>query len=508
MPAKSSPMVSIPTSVLKSCSDVLAPLITRLAELSFRKGVFPTGYKTAAVTPLLKKKGLDKDEASNYRPISNLHTVSKIIERLFLSRIVAHVEQSPCYNKLQSAYRRGHSTETALLRLTNDVYCGADKGHRTLLIQLDLSAAFDMIDVNIMLRRLEQSFGLTGTTLNWIKLYATGRKQYVRFGDYCSTTTMNNFGVPQGSVLGPMLFSLYVAPIADVIKSYDVMHAQYADDTQLYIGLSRASALTMDTCFAAVHRWFEVNGLALNPDKSEAIVIGTGARHRQEGEIGSVRLGDVDIHTSDSVRSLGVTIDRTLSFNQHVNNICKASFCHIRALHRIRPLITTDDAKAIATAVVLSRLDYCNSLLYGTSSANLQKLQRVQNALPRTVVSSSCRPFKPSAPILADLHWLPVAARIKYKVALLTFKTMTTRRPAYLADLIQQRIPARQLRSSQHFTLHDSGAKTVFGSRAFCHSAPTVWNSLPSELTANFCLLTTAAFKRHLKTVLFRDLNA
>jgi hypothetical protein len=404
---------------------------------------------------------------------------------------------------MQSAYRRGHSTETALLKLANDIYCGSDKGHRTLLIQLDLSAAFDMIDVNILLRRLERSFGLTGTTLNWIRSYATGRMQYVRFGDHCSTTTMNSFGVPQGSVLGPMLFSLYVAPIADVIKSHDVMHAQYADDTQLYIGLSRASATTMDGCFTAVHRWFEVNGLALNPDKSEATVIGTGARHRQEGEIGSVRLGDVDIPVSDSVRSLGITIDKTMSFDRHVNNICKTSFCHIRALHRIRPFITTEDAKAVATAVVSSRLDYCNSLLYGTSAANVQKLQRVQNSLARTVVCASRR--STSAPILANLHWLPVAARIKYKVALLTFKALTTRRPAYLADLIQQHTSTRQLRSSQHFKLHDSGAKTAFGSRAFCHSAPTVWNSLPSDLIDNFNSLTTADFKRRLKTVLFSD---
>jgi hypothetical protein len=142
-------MDSIPTSIVKSCSNVFAPLIARLAELSFHDGVFPTCYKIAAVTPLLKKKGLDRDIAANYRPISDLHTISKIVERLFLSRIVAHVEQSPCYNQMQSAYRRGHSTETALLKLVNDIYCCADKGCRTLLVQLDLSAAFDMIDTNI-----------------------------------------------------------------------------------------------------------------------------------------------------------------------------------------------------------------------------------------------------------------------------------------------------------------------------------------------------------------------
>ena len=208
-----------------------------------------------------------------------------------------------------------------LLRLTNDVYRGVDKGFRTLLVQLDLSAAFDMIDVNILLRRLEQSFGLTGPTLNWVRSYITDRMQFVRFGDCRSMTTTNKCGVPQGSVLGPILFSLYVAPVANVITNHGVSFTQYADDTQLYIGLKQASTAAMDDCFTAVHRWFLCNGLALNPDKSEAVVIGTGARQRHDGAISSVKLGDVEIRTSGCVRSLGVTIDRTMSFDQHISNI-------------------------------------------------------------------------------------------------------------------------------------------------------------------------------------------
>ena len=119
MPAKSSPLDAIPTSALKTCIDVFAPIIARLARLSFSEGKFPEHYKSASVTPLLKKKGVDIDDVTNYRPISNLHTISKIVERIFMSRVLAHVERSPCFNKYQSAYRRGHSTETALFRTLN-----------------------------------------------------------------------------------------------------------------------------------------------------------------------------------------------------------------------------------------------------------------------------------------------------------------------------------------------------------------------------------------------------
>ena len=146
MPAKSSPMDTVPTSVIKTCAETFSTLIARLAVLSFKEGKFPTRFKQAVVTPLLKKEGLDDEVFANYRPISNLNTMSKIVERLFMSRLVDHVKQSPNYNRLQSAYRRGHSTETALLKLLNDVYSAADNGFRTALIQLDLSAAFDTID--------------------------------------------------------------------------------------------------------------------------------------------------------------------------------------------------------------------------------------------------------------------------------------------------------------------------------------------------------------------------
>ena len=235
MPAKSSPIDKISTTIIKSCSDIFAPLIARLASLSFRDGIFPACYKTASVTPLIKKRDLDRDNPANFRSISNLHSISKILERIYLSRIIWHVEQSSNFNRFQSAYRRGYSTETALLRLMNDMYCTADAGSRSLVIQLDLSAAFDTVDINTLVRRLECTFGIQGTALHWLQSYVSGRSQFVRIGGQQSPSIMCEAGVPQGSVLGPLLFSLYVAPIADVVAKCGVDHAQYADDTQLYM---------------------------------------------------------------------------------------------------------------------------------------------------------------------------------------------------------------------------------------------------------------------------------
>jgi len=442
MPAKSSPIDSIPTTVLKSCADVFALLIARPAGLCFDEGVFPTRFKVASVTPLLKKKGLDGDIIANYRSISNLHTISKLVERLFLSRVINHVEQAPCFNRFQSAYRRNHSTETALLRMLNDAYCSADNKSRTLLVQLDLSAAFDTIDHSTLLRRLKCTFGLSDTAIRFIESYISGRSQYVRLGQKQSTTVLCEYGVPQGSVLGPLLYTLYVAPVASVIASFDVNHMQYADDTQLYIALENSnSTMSLDRCFVAVKHWFALNGLSLNPDKSEAIIIGTGARHRSEGLVNAVKLGSESITVTESVRSLGVTIDSSLSFNTHVNEVCKAVRHHARALRHVRKCISEDDATQMAVSIASARLDYCNSVLYKTSQSNISKLQRVQNSLARIVTNSRKRDHITTT--LADLHWLPIPARIDYKIAVLTFKSLVSRQPSNSCELFDVHQPSR-----------------------------------------------------------------
>jgi hypothetical protein len=320
MPAKSSPMDRIPTSVIKRCADAFAPLLTRLVTLSFDEGKFPDIYKQALVTPLLKKEGLDSDVFGNYRPISNLNTISKIVERVYMARLATHVKHSPNYNRFQSAYRRGHSTETAVLRMLNDVYHTADNGSRTMLLQLDLSSAFDTLDTITLLRRLRFTFGISGPALNWVSSYLVRRCQSVRVGEMQSPIISCEYGVPQGSVLGPLLFTLYVSPVATVINSFDISQMQYADDTQLYVGLKDTkSTSSLQNCFRAVQHWLDINGLSMNPDKTEAIVIGTGARQRADGPARTIDLGCVSIKPSSSVRSLGITIDDTLSFDEHVD---------------------------------------------------------------------------------------------------------------------------------------------------------------------------------------------
>ena len=196
-----------------------AHVITRLVNLSFEHATFPAKFKMASVTPLLKKHGLDATDPASYRPISNLNTVSKILERLVLNRVIPHVLSSSSFDAVQSAYRRNHSTETALLKITNDIYSGFDAHQSTILVALDQSAAFDCIDPKIMISRLQHTFGVTDQALNWFVSYFDARSMFVRRSGTSSATTACNYGVPQGSSLGPLCFNLYIAPLSSVIGS-------------------------------------------------------------------------------------------------------------------------------------------------------------------------------------------------------------------------------------------------------------------------------------------------
>ena len=274
LPSKTSPLDYIHTLVLKSCSDVLAPLIAHLANLSFKGGCFPGQFKVAQVTPLIKKDGLDVSDPANYRPISNLNTISKIIERLYLARLTPHVVATGRFNPLQSAYRKHHSTETALLKILDDLYRIIDDRKSAVLVGLDLSAAFDTIEHDILLERLRSVFGVTGTALRWVETYLRERVLYVMAGGERSSSTCCKYGVPQGSVLGPFLFSIYTSPIANVIASHGVQFHQYADDTQLYIAAkSQSDIKVLEECTVAIRDWFTVNGMLLNPDKSEVLLV-------------------------------------------------------------------------------------------------------------------------------------------------------------------------------------------------------------------------------------------
>ena len=440
----------------------------------------------------------------NYRPISNLNTISKIIERLVLGRLKQHINESGNFDVLQSAYRSGHSTETALVSVLDNLLSSIDGKKSVVLIGQDISAAFDTISHDILLKRMKGRFGVSEVALDWLRSYVTGRKQFVKLDRHTSSTVECTSGVSQGSVLGPILFTLYTAPVGDVITSHGVGYHQYADDTQLFYALSASeidSKLTIiEECSKAVKQWFLENDLLLNADKSEVMLVSTAAQLRKMDHIRTVNSADAILPMSEKVKSLGVILDNQLKFGDHVNSVAKACNYHIWALRHIRHLLTTDIAQTLACSIVSSKLDYCNAVLYGSRAKYVAVLKRVQNNLARVVLQQPRH--TPVEPLLQSLHWLPVIQRIEYKLTILTFKVKTTNTPDYLSRLLMESTSTTSmtLRSASRTMLRPKVTRTCYGVRAFSASAPEIWNALPADLNfSDSCNV----FKKRLKTYLF-----
>ena len=234
------------------------------------------------------------------------------------SRLNSHINSSHTSNDFQSAYMKFHSTETALLKIHNGILSSMDDGRVKALTLLDLSAAFDTIDHTILLRKLDNCFGVSGKALDWFKSYLTGRSQRIKLGNCMSSRSDLSFGVPQGSVLGPVLFTLYTTPLSSLISGYAIPHHLYADDSQLYISFSSgnsAAALNgLQSCLASVQSWMSTNKLKLNPDKMECLLIGNERQRSKYLSMFPIELLGVKTYPAKSARNLGVIFDKNFNF--------------------------------------------------------------------------------------------------------------------------------------------------------------------------------------------------
>ena len=229
----------LPTSILREFLDELLPFICTMCNVSLQHGRLPESQKEAIVTPILKKHDLDPDDVKSYRPISNLTFISKVIKRIVASQLTGYLQTNKLLPDHQSAYRQGHSTETALLKIFSGILDAADSAQVTLLGLLDLSAAFDTVDHDILPTRLHKSYGVGGTALAWISSFIQGRQQSITFNGNQSARIQLKYGVPQESVLGPLLFILYTSAVISIAASLGVGPHSYADDSQLYLHLRR-----------------------------------------------------------------------------------------------------------------------------------------------------------------------------------------------------------------------------------------------------------------------------
>ena len=263
----------------------------------------------------------------NYRPVSNLPFLSKLTEKVVVEQLNDHMNNNSLVEKNQSAYRKHHSTETALLKITNDILCAIDQSQCVLLIMLDQSAAFDTVNQDELLHQLEFKYGITDLALKWLQSYFKGRSQAVTLGEASSTPHKLVTGFPQGSVLGPFSYPVYTAPLFDIARSHDVPMYMYADDTQLMISFDpdndAIAFQQMNSCINDIRKWMKEKHLKLNEEKTEVMLIGTKASLAKSKKIDSMKIGDEFVDVRKTATNIGVTFDATMSFSNHISNITK-----------------------------------------------------------------------------------------------------------------------------------------------------------------------------------------
>ena len=314
---------------------------------------------------------LDPDDLKNYRPVSNLSFLSKVLERIVLSQLNEHLNHNNLLSPLQSAYRPNHSTETALLRIVNDLLTAMDNNKICILTLLDLSAGFDTIGHQILLTRLQHSFGISGSALSWFSSYLSNRTHAVTINSLQSEHTTLHYGVPQGSVLGPVLFILYTQPLFNLVSKHAVSHHAFADDNQLYkistLDAIHQSIETLQTCTIGVKSWMSANKLQLNDKKTtttEAMIILSNRMSVHSPLPSVIHIGDADVPFVSSVKNLGVTLDSNLSMSQHISNTCKAAYIQIRHISSIRHPLTTQATQTRLPSVLTrqtSKSSECSS---------------------------------------------------------------------------------------------------------------------------------------------------
>ena len=497
MSSTSCPLDIIPAYLIKDMSDIFYPIILFIVNLSLSSSKFPSFFKSSIIIPTLKNNSLDPSQLSSYRPIANLSFISKVIEKVVYKQIYLYLHTHSLIPSSQSGFRLAHSCETSLLKLYNDLILAFDQNKFSVLVCLDYSSAFDTVDHSLLLLVLKNVFNINGSSLLWIKSYLSDRFVYVSLNHSTSIPKTSTYGVPQGSILGPLLFILYVSELSNIISSHNLNSLSYADDSHLYVSFDQSSLNTamssISSCLTSIEDWSSSMSLKLNPSKFELIYFDRVGKLVKN----PCNFSSYSIEPSNQIRSLGFIFDSKLTLSNQILSVTKCCYFHLRRIRQLLPYLDDPSLHLLVSALILSRIDYCNSLYYGLPESTLKPLNKVFNFAARLVSRSPL--YHHITPYLILMHWLPIKYRISFKISVNMFKLKNCFYPEYLKSLIVQ--PHRSnLRSSTHNHYFIPSINHTFAKRSFSYAGPYTWNSLPVDL---ICCNSLLIFRNGLKTFLF-----
>ena len=375
-PSKGSYLGNVPIFIYKLCADIITPIIVNLFNASLVVGEFPSCLKVGRIIPVFKKGS--RSSVSNYRPITTLPVLSKIFEKLMHVRIYSFLNKYDVFCRKQFGFREGHSTTDALLEYCNEVYNSLNESNYFFTIFLDFSRAFDTVNLELLLRKLDH-VGIRGVTLNWFRTFLFGRQQYVSVDGFSSNLRNVAIGVPQGSTLGPLLFILYINDLHLVINHCNVVH--FADDTTVYYSNSDYSLAVrnINSDLLRIQEWLKCNRLSINVKKTNYMITTNKSISNYDD---LVKLGNNVLSPVKSAKFLGVTIDDRLSFSSHSHDILGKMSRGLGVMRRMMHMAPPVILKSIFYSLIYCHVIYA---LPVWGNANKSIIDRVSKLFHRAV---------------------------------------------------------------------------------------------------------------------------
>lgn len=476
---KSSGLDGISPNILKMSATVIYESLTHIFNLSLCTGNFPSKLKLARVTPLYKSG--DIADMNNYRPISVLPSLSKLFEKIVYAQIYEYLIKYKLIHPNQSGFRSKHSCVTALTKIVDHILKEMDQGNYTGVLFLDFKKAFDMVNHTILLSKLKV-YKLDDLSLNWFRSYLSERSQKVIINNYESSAQNIRYGIPQGSILGPLLFLLYINDLPLYVDHS--MSDLYADDTTIHFSSNSISDINikLNEDMEKVQGWCTSNDMVINTMKSKSMIMGSSRKIQYLESNFNIFYDDVLLNDVKYEKLLGITIDNCLSWCQQINNIVSKISSRLGLMCRLRTYLPTEGLIMYYNGYILPLFDYCCTVWGETTNLNLEKLCKLQKRAARIILNAKYD--IPSLQLFKKLGWLSIQNRLEYHKSVLMYKCINNSAPDYLCNLFDMNTNSNvySLRSSAKGNLFVPRPNSNFMKRTFHYSGTILWNSLPPNL--------------------------
>nr|CAI5852316.1 unnamed protein product [Callosobruchus analis] len=467
----------ITLNMLKMCLPYISPYLTHIYNCCIIEGYFPITWRTASVLPI--PKVTTPKELSDLKPVCRLPVLSKVLEKLYFSPMLEYLTDNNLLPSNQSGFRKGFSTVTALSKTLDDILRATDQGEITALILLDFSKAFDTLGRNLLLSKFHY-YGFSEIIIRFFESYLSNRCQYVSIDGRVSSTRPVTKGVPQGSILGPLLFLLFTIDMDVNVK--DCTLHQFADDVQVIRSFPKEdlyiASADINITLENIYKYSCKHGLRINPHKTAAVCFGNIPADLTDSL--NLTINGNKIQPCDTVKCLGLKIDSKLRFRQHVNSIISKCYLTLKNLYQSRSFLTFPLRKQLCESLVLSHLNYADTI-YGPclDSNSAARIQRMQNACIRFLFSLSRRDHVLDK--LAQLGWLNMQKRRKLHLVCLVHKVMLHKTPSYLCDKLHPASEIHNVNTRNTHLLLIEKHKTSLYKRSFSYNAASMYNEIPTN---------------------------